>query len=185
MIASSEKKLESYHYELAKARLEKKVMLFEAQRKGGRGYESPIVKEANWNKRWGIGLRSHVPEADHNSGTRTKVTVGANGMHEVMIRKGDSRGEEGPPSGVPPGGAGSGGGGQSGSRRKGYQRTMSDVQKRAAERMKILRSGYNQTAHQLGVHAVEDVEDCRGAELVRKTAREKGGKKGDKQGGIL
>ena len=60
--------------------------------------------------------------------------------------------------------------------KKGRERELTDVQKRAGERMKILRSGYSQTAHQLGVHAVENVEDCKGAELVRKTSSAKKGK---------
>ena len=43
---------------------------------------------------------------------------------------------------------------------------LDDVQKRAMERIKILRSGYNQVAHQLGVHGIDSVDNCRGAERV-------------------
>lgn len=181
VITESSKKLENYHYELAKARLEKKVMLFEAQKKGSKGSDSPIVKEAMWNSRWGVGLRSTVPDADHNEGTRNSVTIGSNGMHEVMIRKQVRKGGGGS-GGVGYGEDGGGAGlegssnfanakleGKAGGAKKGrkkQEKKMNEVQKRAMERMKILRSGYNQVAHQLGVHAVENVDDCKGAELV-------------------
>ena len=91
MISRSEKKLENYHYSLAKAKLDKKLMVHDAAKKGAKGQDSPIVKEALWNSRWGVGLRSNIPDADHNAGTKSSVVVGADGMHEVMIRRGEQQ----------------------------------------------------------------------------------------------
>ena len=117
-------------------------MIHEAARKGAKGQESPIVKEALWNSRWGVGLRSNIPDADHNAGTKNSVVV-KDGMHQVMIRRDSGRGGEEEEEG------------KEKTKRKPKQVDYDDVQKRAMDRMKMLRSTYNQVAHQLGVHNID------------------------------
>jgi hypothetical protein len=143
MITRSEKNLENYHYSLAKARLQKKLLIHEAAKKGGKGSESPIVKEALWNSRWGVGLRSNIPRQRPDLGKSSTVKVKSNGMHECMIRTDAENFDS-------------------------EELTHKGVKKVGEEKIKVLRSQYNQVAHQLGIHSIDSVENCVGSERVKK-----------------
>jgi WD40 repeat protein len=165
IVSMSEGKLEPYHYLLAKAKLDKKVMISECARKGGKGADSPIVKEALWNQRWGTGLRPSIPDEDEVRRTQKGgVHIGPGGFHEVLIRNASATTGEGM-------GIGTGLSKKGGLGKKQRSQTTDAVEKQNKSKLKMkeLRSNCNSVAHQLGLHAIDTVETCRGAELVKRT----------------
>jgi len=166
-------KLEPYHYLLAKAKLDKKLMIFEAAKTGGKGADSPIVKETLWNKRWGGGLKPNIPNEDEIRRSHGGITIGPGGFHEVLIRSQSIDTGEGMGVGDGSGRKGAGVAGENIDKVGASSQGKEDKKAGMQLKMMELRSNYNSVAHQLGVHAIDTVEGCRGASLVKKRRNER------------
>ena len=153
-VKNAESRLENYYYAYARAKLERKIMMYQQQVKKDSSKEnggsapvptsksvwgegkSLLMQNILWNQRWGAGISIKPPEV----GGESEIDKNDKSIH-----------------------------------------INNEKRKEKLERMKELRSNYVHVAHQLHVHKVGDVEHCRGHELVRQ--RKTGGgnrKRGDK-----
>ena len=140
IIKAAEQKLDSYHYELAKAKLDNK------REQGKINAVNLIMKEAMFNERWGTGLQVGGDPAASGGGAVAMPALNATGGGNTSH---------------------SGGSGDAAhSASKFFLNPLDERKSKSESRMRSLRQHYNQVAHCLKVHAPTPVEACRGADLV-------------------
>ena len=144
-VKNAEERLENYHYCYAKAKLERKIMMYQQVKNNNNGNtgrdtsksvwgegKSLLMQNILWNQRWGKGIAIKKPEV----GGESDIDKNDKSIHVNQEKK-----------------------------------------REKIERMKDLRSTYVHVAHQLHVHKVGDVENCRGHELVSERKGERGNRR--------
>ena len=151
-VKNAEKILERYYYAYAKAKLEKKISMHAQVRING----NSAAAAANTSKNvWGDG----------------KSLLMQNLLWDQRWGKGLSieKKEEG---------------GESDEFKRELENTLStklqERMKQKQKKMEVLRAGYVHVAHNLHVHSVSDVENCRGHALVQERKGEKKKTRGDR-----